>query len=448
MFNVFRELLSPNEQAHEMQVLTMSDPTCEFVKCITESCSRSLSNSLERFCKTKHGGQNSEAEHHFEIVPLDWENCTCWPEYQVELKSYKVHQQLEASHWWNASTHILHIRPEPFSEGAMRYAFPAFERREMKLVVKVYKYGEKRWRSAALLEKDAVSQAFARVVALEFSKRLPNTPLTFVRVQLMSVKGSLEAASHLQCATVEQYMPGEYKKHTNNSSFLAEGSEVAQAFSHFSWQFTGGKYMITDIQGINDSVMTDPQIHSSILGDDRFGPGNLGENGMDSFFVAHSCNAICHQLGLSSSPLQVNRDLACTDGLSHDDSCRIIIEDFESDGGAFARPSNLLCDGPCANMVCMSGNDYLSSMQTHGGVYCTACQEEIEHTLCRKPCANTTCKHRVVYSVFVLNITGQDAPMFCQECAQFADQGWSFCGTPAASDTEGADLSSNLHLED
>jgi len=52
------------------------------------------------------------------------------------------------------------------------------------------------------------------------------------------------------------------------------GGARPQAFSHFTYVVSGGRYLVVDIQGVGD-VYTDPQIHS--LDGKGFGLGNYGQ---------------------------------------------------------------------------------------------------------------------------------------------------------------------------
>jgi len=70
-------------------------------------------------------------------------------------------------------------------------------------------------------------------------------------------------------------------------------SYMMQALSHFSYHKSGGSYVLCDLQGgtNGDSViLTDPALLSR---DGRFGPTDLGSNGLLQFFYHHKCNGWC-----------------------------------------------------------------------------------------------------------------------------------------------------------
>ncbi len=65
------------------------------------------------------------------------------------------------------------------------------------------------------------------------------------------------------------------------------------AFSHFSYEASDGELVLCDLQGgVGSSgfVLTDPAINS--VGR-RYGPTDLGINGITSFFAHHKCNEFC-----------------------------------------------------------------------------------------------------------------------------------------------------------
>ena len=84
------------------------------------------------------------------------------------------------------------------------------------------------------------------------------------------------------------------RNYVNPSAPSPEGAREAAAFSHFTYDRSGGELMVIDIQG-SPRAWTDPQVHSK---DRRFGAGDLGESGMEKFFATHACNELCAMLDL------------------------------------------------------------------------------------------------------------------------------------------------------
>ena len=80
-------------------------------------------------------------------------------------------------------------------------------------------------------------------------------------------------------------------------------SEVAQAFSHFSYWATGRKRLICDLQGEYDEEanilrLSDPVIHyysrHSAHKRNVHGRTDLGRKGISSFFATHDCTSLCN----------------------------------------------------------------------------------------------------------------------------------------------------------
>ncbi|KAH8852801.1 Eukaryotic elongation factor 2 kinase [Schistosoma japonicum] len=111
---------------------------------------------------------------------------------------------------------------------------------------------------------------------------------------------------------IERYMEGEYRKYNSNSGFVDEClRNTPQTFSHFTFERSGHRLLVVDIQGVGD-LYTDPQIHTS----DGVGysDGNLGTRGMALFFHSHKCNPLCKWLGLTQfdlAPSELNAPIQC-----------------------------------------------------------------------------------------------------------------------------------------
>lgn len=86
----------------------------------------------------------------------------------------------------------------------------------------------------------------------------------------------------------------------SRSGFVEEHHRsTPQAFSHYTFQASGGQLMVVDIQGVGD-LYTDPQFHT--LSGAEFGEGNLGPRGMALFFRGHECDSLCETLRLCPFP--------------------------------------------------------------------------------------------------------------------------------------------------
>ncbi|CAB9524585.1 Myosin heavy chain kinase [Seminavis robusta] len=97
---------------------------------------------------------------------------------------------------------------------------------------------------------------------------------------------------------VETALRGQYQKYNSNNGFVnTAGSlqcQVAQAYSHFSYEESDESEMVVDIQG-SGYTYTDPQLHSQSK---EYGRADRGKNGFTDFFRTHKCNFICAALHL------------------------------------------------------------------------------------------------------------------------------------------------------
>lgn len=67
--------------------------------------------------------------------------------------------------------------------------------------------------------------------------------------------------------------------------------------SHFSYHASSGTQLLCDLQGgvvADGAVLIDPAICSH---DRRFGPADLGRDGISNFFANHVCNEFCGRRG-------------------------------------------------------------------------------------------------------------------------------------------------------
>lgn len=93
-----------------------------------------------------------------------------------------------------------------------------------------------------------------------------------------------------------------FTKFNSNSGWVARDQDdwgaLMQALSHFSYHISGGQFLLCDLQGgVNrdGAILTDPVILSQTPG--RFGPTDLGDDGISTFFLRHTCNKYCSGKG-------------------------------------------------------------------------------------------------------------------------------------------------------
>ncbi|XP_075064037.1 transient receptor potential cation channel subfamily M member 7-like [Mixophyes fleayi] len=107
-----------------------------------------------------------------------------------------------------------------------------------------------------------------------------------------------------QWFTVEENMAGRFRKYNNNT-----GNEIVPsnrlektmlAFSHWTYEYTRGEFLVLDLQGVGENL-TDPSVIKA--GERRshdliFGPANLGDDAIKNFCEKHQCNTCCRYLKL------------------------------------------------------------------------------------------------------------------------------------------------------
>mmetsp|Transcript_63997 Transcript_63997/g.187776 ORF Transcript_63997/g.187776 Transcript_63997/m.187776 type:complete len:1190 (+) Transcript_63997:117-3686(+) len=190
----------------------------------------------------------------------------------------------------------------PFQRGAMRQVFCMLEG-ERRMVAKLPRWqvaghppcAEEDEREAAMFAKSsAVADYFAEL----FCKctQLPRSRLGFVKACVYRFREPEEVA------VGEEVLDGEFVKYNGNDGFVNElhTSFEAQSFLHFTYEASGRKMMVTDIQGIlrqehgGDAMymLSDPQVLSQ---EQEFGAGDLGPEAMQRCLENHRCNHLCQR---------------------------------------------------------------------------------------------------------------------------------------------------------
>jgi vacuole morphology and inheritance protein 14 len=141
------------------------------------------------------------------------------------------------------------ISQHPFSHGAMRCAHGFLDENlpGCRMVAKRYFAITPK---EADLQRDIEAQAVAKILSHEFSS-CPGLPraVDFISTCYYELTDVSDPAQRL--VAVEPFITGDYKKYNSNSAWVGveEFGEVAQAFSHFTYDYTGANIMVVDLQG-------------------------------------------------------------------------------------------------------------------------------------------------------------------------------------------------------
>ncbi|DBA75746.1 TPA: hypothetical protein ACH3X1_010157 [Trebouxia sp. C0004] len=170
--------------------------------------------------------------------------------------------------------------------------------------------GTKLASNIAEMEEDVNAHMMARQYANKFNKALAKAGLatqtvTYHPVNLVLLEAGRSAPGPQTAMFLEPFLTGRFVKWQCNDGEVKHIEETLQAFFHFSnkhmqSQPIAEQGVVVDIQGVqcgNTFTLTDTAVHC-ISDKRRFGDTNMGEQGIKSFIMSHSCNTICSKLGL------------------------------------------------------------------------------------------------------------------------------------------------------
>ena len=207
-----------------------------------------------------------------------------------------------------------------FASGASRYAFRGKyqgegPKRDNPCVVKVFKYEYAK--NIDCLEADLGASKKAKMFAQMFcsnylmnagiSSNAKSYSIQFLIPLLAKIDDPSKKSMILnhygivlsqEYVAIEPFLDGYYQKFNSNGGFENRAQKVMQTFTHWTWQISGGKFMVADLQGIQlgkKYYLTDPAIHSI---EQLYGPTDLGACGMEMVLRNHQCNEYCKNLGL------------------------------------------------------------------------------------------------------------------------------------------------------
>ncbi|KAM3536244.1 hypothetical protein MY4038_000402 [Beauveria bassiana] len=286
-------------------------------------------------------------------------------------------------------------RSKPFDEGAVRiarYAQPVST--TSKFVLKSFKSSEG---SLVSMIEDMWMQALCKSFALEFNGLVKSSqPIDFVTTLCLQDKSRASEEN----LSLEPFIEGEYIKYNNNSGYVLDDddnplNEIAQAFSHFTFERSWGNFLVTDLQG-SGNIFTDPAIQT--LDPERFklSPTNMGEDGFKFFFAMHVCKETCHKLGLLS-----NKEMIMSRKLSFRETWPVM--------------DPTVC---CSNKLCRK-IIRLATAKTSpdhpGRNWCDGCFPQLKAHIKHVTCAAPGPKHKFEVSMFYCESQGEQCPTVCEE---------------------------------
>ncbi|KAH7350795.1 elongation factor-2 kinase EFK-1B isoform [Rhexocercosporidium sp. MPI-PUGE-AT-0058] len=294
----------------------------------------------------------------------------------------------------------IHARSKPFAAGSVRLAsYARTSASTSKFVVKSFKDGSK---MLAHIAEDMRIQALCKSFALEFNGLLNiEPPIDFIVTTCLQSKA--KDGEEADCLSLEPYIDGEYVKYNSNSMFVKEDlpgepdtfNQIAQAFSHFTFERSWGHFLVNDLQGVGH-LLTDPSIQTRDPERFNLAVTNLGDAGFKFFFAVHECNSFCHKLELKS-----NREMLATGTFEFRERWPTI------------EPT--VC---CSNKLCRSIirlADSQESTNFPGHHWCGACWPQLQSSTTRWICSAPGPDHEFEVSKFFYESQGQLTPRRCAE---------------------------------
>jgi hypothetical protein len=193
-------------------------------------------------------------------------------------------------------------------------------------VAKESRYEGTHLNSKQALIDQAHIQTVAQFLAREFTSKLSKlrirSRVEYVSVELLQVPGRPHDKQYF---SLEPFIKGTYLKFNNNNGYVNKIHEAAhailQTFSHFTYCYSRGLVMVTDVQGAvqgDTYLLTDPAIHTPNPDKDLPDRTNLGPKGIAAFFATHACNEFCRRLSLKlSADLNIRAPLEIIEEEAH-----------------------------------------------------------------------------------------------------------------------------------
>lgn len=287
-------------------------------------------------------------------------------------------------------------RSRPFAQGSVRNAYYAHtDASTNRFVVKSGIHTTMELQDTI---EDMRIQALCKAFALEFNSLLKTSdPVDFIVTTGLTIKyGTCSMDGSI---SLEPFIDGTYVKYNSNQGWVNETKAplnlVLQAFSHFTFERSWGKILVSDLQGVGHNL-TDPSIQTKE--EDRFKltSTNFNIDGMKFFFATHECNGYCKELGLKSA-----------------------VRMFETGDWEFREEwPTIKHTVYCSNKFCGKIILLKNAQKSHkypGCHWCDACWPQLQATMVQTLCEQPGEEHSFDLSLFYFESQGQVPPERCSE---------------------------------
>jgi hypothetical protein len=189
------------------------------------------------------------------------------------------------------------IDAKHFAEGSSRYAYKAIEKSSGDLVV-VKQFKKIHPTEKMFWDADIKTHQLAKDLVEIWndlnstSKSYEITSPTRAYMKFVDKTGVFVMG---EWVLVEKFIDGNWEKFNSNSGWVGNSETSVQAFCHWTYHYSGGKYLFCDAQGARDHIgyyLTDPCIMSVTK---EYGITDLGSEGISIWFSNHTCNKFCQK---------------------------------------------------------------------------------------------------------------------------------------------------------
>jgi hypothetical protein len=243
--------------------------------------------------------------------------------------------------------------------------------------------------------EDMRVQALCKAFALEFNGLVKvEPPLDFVVTSCLQDK-----LKRKDCFSLEPYLQGDYVKYNSNFGYVNETliddtfNQMAQAFSHFTFERSWGLLLVNDLQGVGH-LFTDPSIQTKDPERFKLSDTNLHEESFKCFFALHECNSICSDLGLKST-----REMMASGN-------------FEFRERWPTMDPTVCCSNKfCRSIIRLASAHQSTKFPSHH--WCDSCWPQLESSTTRWVCVEPGPNHEYDVSKFFYESQGQLTPRKC-----------------------------------